>query len=206
MVVHVTLNGLSKKLVQTNLLDALTAAQAIDAALRKKIPFVAYLIEKSLIDDKTLAVTASVEFGDPLFDLSAMDLDLIPKELVSEKLIRQHHALPLFRRGNRLFVAVSDPTNLEALDEFKFHTGISTEAIVVEETKLVEIIEKILTENESSALDDLKDSDLDALDISSDDLEKKEDESDSDVDDAPIVRFVNKVLLDAINRGASDIH
>ncbi|MCS5710829.1 type IV-A pilus assembly ATPase PilB [Candidatus Berkiella aquae] len=206
MVDHVTLNGLSKKLVQTNLLDALTAAQAIDAAMRKKIPFVAHLIEKSLIDDKTLAVTASIEFGDPLFDLSAMDLDLIPKELVSEKLIRQHHALPLFRRGNRLFVAVSDPTNLEALDEFKFHTGISTEAIVVEETKLVETIEKILSENESSALDDLKDSDLDALDISSDDHEKKDEDSDSDVDDAPIVRFVNKVLLDAINRGASDIH
>ncbi len=202
-----SLSGLAKKLVQANLLDANTAAQAVDAASRKKIPFVAYLVEKSLIDSQALAVTASIEFGDPLFDLSVMDLEVIPKELVSEKLIRQHHALPLFRRGNRLFVAVSDPTNLEALDEFKFHTGISTEAIIVDEIKLVEIIEKILTENESSALDDLKDSDLDALDISNaDDLEKADDDSDSEVDDAPIVRFVNKVLLDAINRGASDIH
>lgn len=202
-----SLSGLAKKLVQANLLDANTAAQAVDAASRKKIPFVAYLVEKSLIDSKALAVTASIEFGDPLFDLSVMDLEVIPKELVSEKLIRQHHALPLFRRGNRLFVAVSDPTNLEALDEFKFHTGISTEAIIVDEVKLVEIIEKILTENESSALDDLKDTDLDALDISNaDDLEKADDDSDSEVDDAPIVRFVNKVLLDAINRGASDIH
>jgi len=202
-----SLNGLAKKLVQANLLDASTAAQAMDAALRKKVPFVAYLIEKSLINARDLAVSASAEFGDPLFDISVMDLDLIPKELVSEKLIRQHHALPLFRRGNRLFVAVSDPTNLEALDEFKFHTGINTEAIIVEENKLLEIIEKILSEGESSALDDFKDSDLDALDISStDELEKTNDDSDSDVDDAPIVRFVNKVLLDAINRGASDIH
>ncbi len=202
-----TLNGLAKKLVQANLLDATTAVQAMDGAIRKKVPFVAYLVEKSLINARDLAVSASVEFGDPLFDLGVMDMELIPKELVSEKLIRQHHALPLFRRGNRLFVAVSDPTNLEALDEFKFHTGINTEAIIVEESKLTDIIEKILTENESSALDDLKDSDLDALDISnSDELEKADDDGDSEVDDAPIVRFVNKVLLDAINRGASDIH
>lgn len=202
-----SLNGLAKKLVQANLLDASTAAQAIDSALRKKMPFVAYLIDKSLINARDLAVNASVEFGDPLFDLSVMDLEVIPKDLVSEKLIRQHHALPLFRRGNRLFVAVSDPTNLEALDEFKFHTGINTEAIIVEENKLLETIEKILTEGDSSALSDLKDTDLDALDISStDDIEKADDSSDSDVDDAPIVRFVNKVLLDAINRGASDIH
>ncbi len=99
-----SLSGLAKKLVQANLLDANTAAQAVDAASRKKIPFVAYLVEKSLIDSQALAVTASIEFGDPLFDLSVMDLEVIPKELVSEKLIRQHHALPLFRRGNRLFV------------------------------------------------------------------------------------------------------
>ncbi|MGE3319469.1 MAG: type IV-A pilus assembly ATPase PilB [Candidatus Berkiella sp.] len=201
------LNGLAKKLVQANLLDGSTALQAMEGAVRKKMPFVAYLVDKSLVNAKDLAVHASIEFGDPLFDLNAMDLDAIPKELVSEKLIRQHHALPLFRRGNRLFVAVSDPTNLEALDEFKFHTGINTEAIIVEETKLVDIIEKILTENESSALDDLKDTDLDALDFSSaDDIQKADDDSDSEVDDAPIVRFVNKVLLDAINRGASDIH
>jgi type IV pilus assembly protein PilB len=207
MTEHTTsLNGLAKKLVQANLLDASTAAHAMDAALRKKMPFVAYLIDKSLVNPRNLAVSASVEFGDPLFDLNVMDLDLIPRDLVSEKLIRQHHALPLFRRGNRLFVAVSDPTNLEALDEFKFHTGINTEAIIVEEDKLLETIEKILSESESSALDDLKDTDLDALDISTDEREKTDDDSDSDVDDAPIVRFVNKVLLDAINRGASDIH
>lgn len=202
-----SLSGLAKKLVQANLIDESAALHALDIAAKKKIPFVAYLVEKNLIDDKTIALTASAEFGDPLFDLGAIDLEVIPKELVSEKLIRQHHALPLFRRGNRLYVGVSDPTNLEGLDEFKFHTGISTEAILVEEKKLLETIEKVLTEQDSSALTNLDDSDLDALDISSiDDSEKSEEDADSDVDDAPIVRFVNKVLLDAINKGASDIH
>ncbi len=203
----VSLSGLAKKLVQANLIDAQSASQALDHAAKKKMPFVAYLVEKNLVSGEAIAKTASIEFGDPLFDLSAIDLESIPKELVTEKLIRKHHALPLFKRGNRLYVAVSDPTNLEALDEFKFHTGITTEAILVEETKLIETIEKILTDNDSSALTNLQDTDLDDLDISSvEDKDKLDDEADSDVDDAPIVRFVNKVLLDAINRGASDIH
>ncbi|MBN9289159.1 MAG: type IV-A pilus assembly ATPase PilB [Gammaproteobacteria bacterium 39-13] len=203
----VPLSGLAKKLVQANLLDPQAAATAIDVACKKKIPFVTYLVEKNILDDHTIATTASQAFGDPLFDLQAIDLDIIPKDLVSEKLIRQHHALPLFRRGNRLYVAVSDPTNLEGLDELKFHTGITTEAIIVEENKLVEVIEKILSDKDSSALSNLQDTDLDDLDISNiEDGEKSDEEGDSDVDDAPIVRFVNKVLLDAINRGASDIH
>ncbi len=203
----VSLSGLAKKLVQANLIDATSASQALDNAVKKKTPFVSYLVEKNLISDDAIAQVASVEFGDPLFDLNAIDIDIIPKEIVSEKLIRKHHAIPLFKRGNRLYVAVSDPTNLEALDEFKFHTAITTEAILVEEKKLTETIEKILTDKDSNALSDLQDTDLDDLDISStEDLEKTDDDSDSDVDDAPIVRFVNKVLLDAINRGASDIH
>lgn len=203
----VILSGLAKKLVHANLLDVQTASSAQDAASKNKIPFVSYLVEKNLLDDKIVANTASQSFGDPLFDLHAIDLEMIPKDLVSEKLIRQHHALPLFRRGSRLYVAVSDPTNLEGLDELKFHTGISTEAIIVEESKLLETIEKILSDKDSSALSSLQDTDLDVLDISNtEEVEKGEEESDSEVDDAPIVRFVNKVLIDAITRGASDIH
>ncbi len=206
----VPITGLAKRLVQANLIELPTALQALDVCAKKKIPFVAYLVEKNLINDVELAATSCGVFGDPLFDLSVMDLESIPKELVSEKLIRQHHVLPLFRRGNRLYVATSDPTNIEALDEIKFHTGISTEAILVEETKLVAIIEKSLTETENqvSALSNLEDTDLESLDISStDELQSVgEEETGSEVDDAPIVRFVNKVLVDAINRGASDIH
>lgn len=202
------LSGLAKKLVETHLLDTQSALQALDAAAKKKIPFVSYIIEKKLVCEKDLATTVSVEFGDPVFDLSAMDLELIPKDIVSEKLIRQHHVLPLFKRGQRLYIAISDPTNLEALDELKFHTRLNTEAIIVEELKLHEAIEKVLAEQENSSFSGLEDTDLDALDISNiDDADKKsEDGLESEVDDAPIVRFVNKVLLDAINQGASDIH
>jgi len=135
-----------------------------------------------------------------------MELENLPTSLVDEKLIRQHHALPLFKRGNRLFVAVSDPTNLQALDEIKFHTGISTEAILVEEDKLGKAIDKALDSADTS-MTDLLDEDLDNLKITSgDDENRKDDSMDPDIDDTPVVRFVNKVLLDAINKGASDIH
>ncbi len=134
-----------------------------------------------------------------------MELDNAPLSLVDEKLIRQHHALPLFKRGNRLFVAVSDPTNLQALDEIKFHTGISTETILVEEDKLTKAIEKALDSADSS-MSDLLDEDLDNLEVTGGDEDRKDDGVDADIDDTPVVRFVNKVLLDAINKGASDIH
>jgi type IV pilus assembly protein PilB len=135
-----------------------------------------------------------------------MDLDAAPVSLVDEKLIRQHHTLPLFKRGNRLFVAVSDPTNLQALDEIKFHTGISTETILVEEDKLVKAIDLALDSADTS-MTDLLDEDLDNLEISAGDEDNVADDGmDADIDDTPVVRFVNKVLLDAINKGASDIH
>jgi type IV pilus assembly protein PilB len=126
--------------------------------------------------------------------------------MVSEKLIRQHHALPLFKRGNRLYIAISDPTNLGAIDEFKFHTGINTEGVLVEEEKLHKAIDIALDEMDTT-MSDLMDADLDNLDVvSMDDENADGDVSASDIDDTPVVRFVNKVLLDAINKGASDIH
>ncbi len=201
------ISGLAKKLVTDEFLTQETAVAALESCRKKKQPFVTYLVENKLLDSKLIASTASQEFGEPLFDLAALDVETVPKELLNEKLIRQHHALPLFKRGNRLFVALSDPTNLQALDEIKFHTGISTEPILVDEQALVDTIEKILTAQESSSLGDLDDADLESLDISGfDESQAHEDSGDSEVDDAPIVRFVNKVLLDAINKGASDIH
>lgn len=202
-----TLSGLAKKLVEDQLITQEIAQQAIDVAKKKKQGFVSYLVENEILKSSDIALTASQEFGDPLFNLRAIDLEVIPKDLVNEKLIRRHHALPIYKRGNRLYVALSDPTNLQALDEFKFHTGINTEAILVEETVLIEMIEKILSAQEASSFSDLEDADLDSIDISNvDDEVLKDEDSDSDIDDAPIVRFVNKVLLDAINKGASDIH
>jgi type IV pilus assembly protein PilB len=201
------ISGLARKLVQSKLFSEEVALNAIAAAQKKKITFVAYLVENNLARSDQIAKTASTEFGIPLFDLNSLDIELIPKDLVSEKLIRLHHTLPLFTRGNRLFVAMADPTNLQALDEIKFHTGINTETILVEQHKLIAVIEKVLADQESSSMSNLNDTDLDDLDISSiDDDALPQDANDNDIDDAPIVRFVNKALLDAVNRGASDIH
>ena len=182
-----------------------SAQKALLESAKKRQPFVSYLVESKQLDSKSIATSASQEFGVPLFQLEALDLAVAPIGLVDEKLIRIHHALPIFRRGNRLFLAVSDPTNIQGLDEIKFHTGLATEAIVVEEEKLVRAIESALEANDTS-MSDLLDADLDNLDISSEDQDAQRKEGDLDVDDAPVVRFVNKMLLDAINSGASDIH
>ncbi|MDT8387662.1 MAG: type IV-A pilus assembly ATPase PilB [Thiogranum sp.] len=200
------LGGLAKRLVVDGLIAQELAVEIQEKALKKRTPFVTYLVENKLLDSASIAYSACQEFGVPLFDISAMDFDAAPISLVDEKLIRQHHALPLFKRGNRLFVALSDPTNLQALDEIKFHTGISTETILVEEDKLTLSIERAL-DNNTSSMGDLLDDDLDNLEISGgDEDERADDKMDADIDDTPVVRFVNKVLLDAINKGASDIH
>ncbi|MEN8807760.1 MAG: type IV-A pilus assembly ATPase PilB [Desulfobacterales bacterium] len=200
------LSGLAKRLVMDGLLAEELATDAQQKALKSREPFVSYLVANKILDSASIASSACQEFGTPLFDLKAMELDAAPVSLVDEKLIRQHHTLPLFKRGNRLFVAVSDPTNLQALDEIKFHTGISTETILVEEDKLVKAIEQALDSADTS-MTDLLDEDLDNLDISSGDEDSVADDTrDADIDDTPVVRFVNKVLLDAINKGASDIH
>jgi type IV pilus assembly protein PilB len=198
--------GLARRLVLDGLLEDDQAAKAQESALKKRTHFVSYLVENKIATSSDIAWSGAQEFGVPLFDLDAMDMELAPARLVSEKLIRQHNALPLFKRSNRLYVAVSDPTNLGAIDEFKFHTGINTEAILVDEIQLHKAIETAL-EALDTTMSELMDADLDNLDVvSGDDDNHGGDVSDSDIDDTPVVRFVNKVLLDAINSGASDIH
>jgi len=200
------LSGLARRLVTDGLLPEDKALEAWDKASAEKIPFVSYLVQKKLVEDHLIADAAASEFGLPLFDLNTMDMEVASTGLVADTLVRKHHALPLFKRGSRLFVAVSDPTNFQALDEFKFHTGVGTDAILVEEKKLAAAIERLL-DKPDAAMADLGDADLENLDIQGGEDDPKADEGDSsDVDDTPIVRFINKVLLDAINRGASDIH
>jgi type IV pilus assembly protein PilB len=201
------LSGLAKRLVVDNLIDEATAQVAQVEAKKKKITLVAYLVEEKKINARKIAMAASEEFGMPLLDLAALDGESIPKGLIEEKLIRQHHALPILKRGNRLFVAVADPMNLLALDEIKFNTGIATEPILVEADKLNRLIEDALAAADTSMSDmGGLDEDLENLDITSEEDNKKQDNSGDGVDDTPVVRFVNKVLLDAINKGASDIH
>ncbi len=202
---QMNLNGLARRLVSDGLLSDAEAQKAQATADKKKVPLVSYLVENKLVDDKSIATAGSEEFGIPVFDIASIELEAEITSLVDEKLVRKHHALPLFKRGNRLFIAVSDPTNLQALDEIKFHVGATTEAILVEETKLKEIIEKAMSASDTSLSDLGGDADLDDLDIGG--VEDDDDAgSDVDLDDAPVVRFVNKVLLDAINNGSSDIH
>ena len=201
------LSGLARRLVMDGLLNEEEASKAHEMSLKKRTHFVTYLVTNKILKSKDIAWSGSQEFGVPLFDLEAMDMEVAPLKMVSEKLIQQHNALPLIKRGNRLYIAVSDPTNLSAIDEFKFHTGINTEAVLVEEDQLHKAIETAL-ESLDTTMSELMDADLDNLDVGSgeDDSKKDSDENTSDIDDTPVVRFVNKVLLDAINMGASDIH
>ena len=203
----IRLSGLAGRIVRDGLLDEDIARQAIESARKDKQPLVAHLVEKKLVAAAEIAHAASSEFGVPLLDLGVVDIDQQVTNLVSEKLIRHHQALPLHKRGKRLFVAVSDPTNLDALDEFKFHTGLTTEPVLVEQDKLVRIIEVALEDPSGGFADQDLDEDLENLSVTGgDETDKGSDVTEADADDAPVVRFVNKVLLDAINKGASDIH
>ncbi|HET7396195.1 MAG TPA: type IV-A pilus assembly ATPase PilB [Gammaproteobacteria bacterium] len=204
--VRTGLTGLPRRLVAEGLLDEATAADAQRDAAKEKMLLVSYLVRNKKLDARAVANAAAEEFGVPIVDLDAMDMAQAPLKDVEPSLIEKHHALPLYRRGRKLFVGVSDPTNLQALDEIKFKTGLIVDAVVVEETKLARAIEKAVQSMDTS-MKDLSDEDLGDLDISAGDDEPAGGEvSSADIDDAPVVKFVNKVLLDAINKGASDIH
>ncbi len=203
------LTGIARRLVIDGSLSDTDARKAIEASTKQKIPLGTYLIEHALANGAQVAMASSAEFGVPLFDAEALDLAQAPIKLVSEKLITQHKALPLFKRGNRLFVGVSDPTNLRALDEIKFQSNHTIEPILISEEQLGRAIEQALSAN-STSIEGLDDAEgLDTLDAEGGDLEGDESSSGVDAtgnDDAPVVKFVNKVLVDAIKRGASDIH
>ena len=203
------LSGLARRLVQDEILEEQAAREALLAARDEGEPFVSHLVMNQLADGVRIAEAASDEFGTPFVDLGAFNMELAPKDLVDVKLLRKHHVLPMYRRGNRLFIAVSDPTNLHALDEIKFHTGITTDAILVDEQSLRAALDKFLEQRESEVgddYDDLGDVGLEDLDIEGGDEEDEDQEDSKGLDDTPFVRFVNKVLLDAIRTGASDVH
>ncbi|OHC26938.1 MAG: type IV-A pilus assembly ATPase PilB [Pseudomonadales bacterium RIFCSPLOWO2_12_59_9] len=198
----VNLSGLAKQLVLAELLDEKTAQQAHAQAQRNKISLVTYLVQNKLVKSRALAELAAEQFGVAFFDLGCIDKEGQPKDLISEKLIRQHRALPLWRRGNKLFVAVSDPTNHQAVTDIQFSTGLTTESILVEDDKLGDAIDKFF-DNASSGLEGMDELDLD-IQANNDDEPNKE--TSQEADDAPVVRFVHKMLLDAIKGGASDLH
>ena len=200
------LAGLPRRLVQDGIVSAEQLQEASVAAKKEKLPLIAYLVSSDLADSRSIAVAASHEFGVPLLDLDSVDVDLEVVRKVDQKLINKHRVLPLVRRGQRIFLAISDPTNLQAIDDIRFATSLRVDPVVVEQDKLEEQINKAIeaVDTSMSGLDD-EDFDLENLDIGGDEDVQEEDQHD-DIADAPVVRFVNKVLLDAIKRGASDVH
>ncbi len=202
------LSGLAGRLVADGLITAEQATEAQDKAASEKITLVNYLVEHMNVAGAELAAIASKEFGVPIFDTSSLNMANLPEGLVESELVTKHHAMPLFRRGNRLFVALSDPTNLAALDEMKFHTGINTDAVLVEEKALSKLISDWIEAQDTldDGLDGLDSGDFDDIDIESGDESDKDDDGGEGIDETPVVRFVNKVLIDAIKHGASDIH
>ncbi len=205
-----TLSGLPRRLVKDGLIDESGALDALSKSRAEDVGFVSYLIANNLADAGAISAAASHEFGVPSMDLDAFEIDTEVVSAVKEQLIRKHRVLPLVRRGKKLYIAVSDPTNLQALDDIRFQTGFGTEAVVVEDDKLEEMVKKAIESVDTSMAsltshDDFDLESLENLDISGGDQEFDE-VTREDVDDAPIVRFVNKILLDAINQGCSDIH
>ena len=202
-----TVRGLAGRLISAGILTPDQARQAVNDAKDQRTSLIRYLIDTLDVDSKELAEMASAEFGVPVFDVNSMNREMLPEHQIDSDLMVRHHAVPLFRRGNRLFVAVSDPMNLGALDEFKFAAGINTDAVLVEDQALNKLIAD-LADTSGGFANDMASMGTDGeydLEISDGTIEDEEDVRDA-ADDTPIVRFVNKVLLDAIKQGASDIH
>ena len=202
----INLAGLPRRLVQDGLISEDRLIEAVEAAKKDKLPLVAYLVNEELTDARAIAVAASHEFGVPLLDIDAIEIDLDVIRAVDQKLVNKHRVLPLVRRGQRLFLGIADPTNLQAIDDVKFQTTLRIDPVIVEHDKLEERIVKAI-EAVDTTMGDLEDDDFDLenLDVTSDEDEQEE-IGRADIEDAPVVRFVNKILLDAIKRGASDVH
>ncbi|GAB1259439.1 type IV-A pilus assembly ATPase PilB [Aurantivibrio plasticivorans] len=206
----VAISGLARRLVNDGVIDEVTAQDVIKQSAKNKIPFAIQLVQSGQVIASVVTNAASDEFGTPVLDITALNTESIPTDLVDDKLIRKHHALPLFKRGNRLFLGVSDPTNLHGLDEIKFNTGKSIEPVLLEADKLQAAIDEYFSKKEEGigdALGDLDDDALEDLDIQAVDEDgDRDDDGGTEADEAPIVKFINKALLDAIKMGASDIH
>ena len=201
-------SGLADRLVQEQLISSTGAAEVAEQARSLGSTLVQELLAGNHVESTILARLVSEEYGVPLFDLDKIVEEQLPTDLVPQSLIRKHRALPLFRRGNRLFIAISDPTNKSAIDEFKFATGIATDTIVVEFKQLNQVIDEVIARQ-----DEIFDGDISDFTSAEDyipELEVEEESEETDftklADDAPVVKFVNKVLFDAIKQGASDIH
>jgi type IV pilus assembly protein PilB len=202
--------GIARRLAAEGVVAEDVARKAVEDSAKQKVPLVSFLVQNGIAPAAAVAGAASIEFGVPVVDVRAMDPRAMPLKLVDEKLVQQHKALPLWKRGNRLYVGVSDPTNLTALDAIKFAANLPVEPILVAEDLLERMIDTAMAGVEQlNAGGDDDDEGLTDLESEGGDLDDDGGGStgvDAGGDDTPVVRFVNKVLLDALKRGASDIH
>ncbi len=199
------LSGLARALAQQGLLSDHDAEMLQTQARSSGVSFVEQVLASKRMTALQLAVFASRAFGVPLLDLAAFDVDQINKDYVDTRTAAARRVLPLHRRGNRLFVATSDPANLQALEEVRFKTNLIVESVVVEDDKLGQAIHKLI-EASGSTLQELASMDELEVDLVEGGVAASSDEESSEVDDAPVVRYIQKILLDAINAGVSDIH
>ena len=202
-----SMSGLPRRLVQDGIVSEEDLAAALDEVQRSGTSLVPILVARQLGTARKIAVAAASEFGVPLLDLDSVELDLDVVRLVNEKLLTKHRVLPLLQRGKRLYIGVGDPTNLQALDEIKFQVNLRIEPIVVEQDKLEARVSRAIEAVDTTmATYENDDFDMDNLEVSGGDDEVGPAITSADVEDAPVVKFVNKIMLDAIKRGASDIH
>ncbi|WP_296280636.1 type IV-A pilus assembly ATPase PilB [uncultured Acinetobacter sp.] len=197
-------SGYIRRLVDEGFVSAQQMKDALDSAQKMKMSTVEYLIEKLNLKPLLIAEMISSEFGEPILDLDSFNPDMFPKEVADNNLFSKHRLIPLVQRGNILYVATSDPTNIEALDAIRFNCGLNIEPIIVEYDKLDKVLEKHFTVEESFNFGD-EDFDVDII-ATSDDPPSDEDENETSEDEAPIVKYINKLLIDAIRMGASDLH
>ena len=197
--------SINQQLISEGIISEAQLKTAQTEAQQQKTGLISYLVENRLANPYQIAQMMSASFGDPLFDLNALSQDSIPKDLIDEKIIRKFNALPIFKRGQRLFVALSDPTRIDAIDAIAFNSRLSVETVVVEEDKLKKYIESLYSDTMQN-FSSFGDGDLSVgFDEGEEDTEGETKLSDG-VDEAPVVKFVNKMLVDAIRMGASDLH
>ena len=167
-----------------------------------------YLVTHDIITARIIALVVSKHFGVPIIDLECIDLDLIPVTLVSEKLIRRHNVVPLFNRGTQLYLAIDDPSKQSSLKEIQFHTGLYANPLIVETDLLSELIDKLLHQKENQGLSDYfeESQDIEGIEFSAEEDDKDSEAASISNEDAPVVKFVNRIIVDAIKKGVSDIH
>lgn len=195
--------GLARQVVEAGLLDAQVAQTAVLDAKRHDTPLVTWLVEQKLVTSRALMDLAADQFGVASLDLNAVSPDLAHKELISEKMARQHRVLPLYKRANTLYVAISDPGNHQAIHDIQFSSGVTIEPLLVEDDKLGYAIDKFY-ESAVGGLYVMDDAELDSLAIEQ--IEPADLIQTDESDETPVVRFVHKMLLDAIKNGSSDLH